>query len=141
VAISPPQTRTLYRERPTILVVDDEESIRQLLKLHLGNAGYDVLVADDAVIAGHLVVREPPDLVIVDVQMPYMNGYEFVAALKGDPATRDIPVVFLTMDDNVAEHARKLGAAACLNKPVRADRLLEVVGLFTEGGVQRANLT
>jgi len=118
------------------LVVDDEESMRQLLKLHLGNAGYDVRVADDAVVAGHLVVREPPDLIILDVQMPYMSGYEFVAALKNDPTTRDIPVVFLTTDDNVAEHARKLGAAAYLNKPVQAARLLEVVGLFAEGSLQ-----
>jgi CheY-like chemotaxis protein len=122
----------VHRERPCILVVDDEESMRLLLKLHLGNAGYDVLVAEDAIVAGHLIVEHAPDLLIVDVQMPYMNGYEFVAALKGDPTTSKIPVVFLTTDENVAEHARKLGASAYLNKPVPADKLLEVVGLFVE---------
>jgi CheY-like chemotaxis protein len=122
----------VLRERPSILVIDDEESMRLLLKLHLGNAGYDVLVAEDAIVAGHLIVEHAPDLLIVDVQMPYMNGYEFVAALKGDPTTSNIPVVFLTTDENVAEHARKLGASAYLNKPVRADKLLEVVGLFVE---------
>ena len=107
--------------------------MRDLLRLHLANEGYDVLAAEDAIVGGHLMLRDPPDLVIVDVQMPYMDGYEFVAAMKGDPATRDIPVVFLTTDDNVAAHASRLGAAAYLHKPVTADRLLEVVGLFVGG--------
>jgi two-component system, chemotaxis family, chemotaxis protein CheY len=113
-----------------VLVVDDEQSMRDLLRLHLSNQGYQVLAAEDAIVAGHIVVSEKPDLLIVDVQMPYMNGYEFVEALKGDPQTRDIPVVFLTTDDNVASQAKKLGAAAYLQKPVTADRLLEVVDLF-----------
>jgi len=59
-----------------------------------------------------------------------MSGYEFAAALKADELTRNIPVVFLTTDDAVAEQARKLGADAYLNKPVTVDRLLEVVALF-----------
>ena len=113
-----------------VLIVDDEQSMRDLLRLHLSNQGYQVLAAEDAIVAGHIVVSEKPDLLIVDVQMPYMNGYEFVEALKGDPQTRDIPVVFLTTDDNVASQAKKLGAAAYLQKPVTADRLLEVVDLF-----------
>ena len=104
--------------------------MRDLLRLHLGNQGYDVLAAEDAIVGGHLMLRDRPDLVIVDVQMPYMNGYEFVGAMKSDPATRDIPVVFLSTDENVASQASRLGAAAYLHKPVMADRLLEVVGLF-----------
>jgi CheY-like chemotaxis protein len=117
-----------------ILIVDDEESMRQLLRLHLANNGYQVTVAEDAMAAGRMVLEAKPDLMIVDVEMPYMNGYEFVAALKSDPSTSDIPVIFLTTDANVAEQARKLGAAAYLNKPVMADRLLEVVGLFAGHG-------
>jgi two-component system, chemotaxis family, chemotaxis protein CheY len=113
-----------------ILVVDDDEFMRRLLQLHLTNHGFDVTLAEDAVVAGHLMLRDKPDLVIVDVHMPYMDGYEFVAAMKSDPATRDIPVVFLTTDDGVASHASRLGAAAYLQKPVMADRLLEVVALF-----------
>ena len=77
-----------------------------------------------------MILKSKPDLVIVDVQMPYMDGYEFVNALKSDPATRDIPVVFLTTDDNAALQAKKLGVAAFLHKPVMAHRLLEVVGLL-----------
>ena len=111
-------------------MVDDEQSMRDLLRLHLANNGYDVVAAEDAIVAGHQILQKKPDLVIVDVHMPYMNGYEFVSALKGDPETRDIPVVFLSTDDNVAGQAKKLGAAAFLQKPVTSDRLLEVVGLF-----------
>jgi CheY-like chemotaxis protein len=114
-------------------VVDDEPATRELLRLHLANRGYHVLAAEDAVVAGHLVVTEKPDLVIVDVRMPYMDGYEFVAALKSDPDTREIPVVFLTTDHKVASEADRLGAAAYLLKPIVAERLLEVVSLFVDG--------
>lgn len=116
--------------RGKILVVDDEPSMRELLQLHLSNRGYDVQSAEDAIVAGHLILKQKPDLLIIDVQMPYMNGYEFVGALKSDPQTRDIPVVFLTTDDNVASQAKRLGAAAYLQKPLTADRLIEVVDLF-----------
>ncbi len=121
---------TVEKRKRKVLVVEDEESMRELLRLHLGNNGYQVTVAEDAMVAGHLVLKDRPDLMIVDVEMPYMTGYEFVAAIKADPSTRDIPVVFLTTDANVAEQAIKLRADAYLNKPVMANRLLEVVALF-----------
>src|SRR4051812_14517423 len=117
-------------KRPRILVVDDDQSMRELLNLHLRNNGYDVQAAEDAVVAGHLVLRDQPDLILLDVQMPYMSGYEFAAALRADELTRRIPVVFLTTDDAVADQARKLGAEAYLTKPVTVDRLIEVLALF-----------
>jgi len=117
--------------RATILVVDDEYAMRELLVLHLRNAGYAVAAAEDAIEAAHLIVRDRPDLVIIDVYMPYVNGYEFVAALKSDPETRHVPVVFATSADDVDDYAIKLGAAAYLRKPFRANQLLEVVRLFT----------
>ncbi len=123
-------THSLPHERAKILVVDDSRSMRELLRLHLANHGYEVLLAEDAVVAGHLVLRERPDLILLDVEMPYMTGYELAAALKGDDSTRDIPLVFLTADEGVVEHSGRLGAAAYLNKPVMADQLLEVVEFF-----------
>jgi CheY-like chemotaxis protein len=114
----------------SILIVDDEEIMRRLLELHLANAGYDVWTAEDPVAAAHIIVKRKPDLLILDVEMPYMNGYEFLAALKADPQTQSIPVVFLTTRDDVADQAPKLGAAAYLTKPVMATRLLEVVAIF-----------
>src|SRR5690349_22002584 len=114
-----------------VLVIDDDAIFRDLLRLHLSNNGYEVLVAEHAILGGHIVLSEAPDLIIVDVEMPYINGYEFVEALKGDLETRDIPVIFLTVDENVAVHAKRLGAAGYLNKPVMLDALLEAVRRVT----------
>ncbi len=118
--------------RPNVLVVDDDPVTRQLLRLHLQNAGYHVRLAEDAIVAGHAVLKAAPDLVLLDVQMPYMDGYEFAAALKADPTTAATPIVFLTSHDDVDDRAKKLGAAAYLKKPLTADRLLAVVALLAE---------
>lgn len=77
-----------------------------------------------------MILERPPDLVITDVDMPFMTGYEFVAALKGDRSTDGIPVIFLAAHDDVDEHSKTLGAVAYFRKPISADRLLEVVGLY-----------
>lgn len=119
------------QSRVKILVVDDDKSMLGLLKMHLENAGYEVLLAEDGIAGGHLALRSSPDLILVDVLMPYLNGYELVKALKTDPKTRHIPVVFLTADKQVEERSRKLGAEAYLKKPLNPARLLEVVALFT----------
>ena len=113
-----------------ILVVDDDPVMRELLRLHLANAGYQVEVAEDGIIGGHCALNNRPDLAIVDVDMPYMNGYELVGAMKADPMTTDIPVIFLSSREDVDDLAGKLRAEAHLRKPVKADRLLELVALF-----------
>ena len=117
-----------------ILVVDDDESIRELLRLHLAAAGYEVLVAADAIAAGYLVLRAPPDLIITDVNMPHMDGFEFVAALKSDKTLPEIPVIFLTSEDEGDYRGKQLGAVGYVTKPVRADRLLSLVALHVAGG-------
>ena len=118
----------------TILVIDDDEYMRTLLSLHLSNAGYQVLVAEDAIVAGHLVVRRRPDLILVDIEMPFMTGLEFMKALKADPEVSDIPVIFVSSRDDFEDEAKKLGAGAYLKKPVLADRLLAAVARQVEGG-------
>jgi DNA-binding response OmpR family regulator len=122
-----------HRAKPTILVVDDSKSVRELLTLHLSGAGYEVLTAEDAIVAGKLVVEHSPDLLIVDVNMPYMSGTEFVEALRDDPHVCGTPVIFLTARDDIAHLASKLRAAAYLGKPITAHRLLEVVALHVNG--------
>jgi CheY-like chemotaxis protein len=111
----------------TILIVDDDQSLLELLKLHLAAAGYDVQVAEDAIAAGHLVLKNPPDLIITDVNMPHMDGFEFVAALKSDPTLPYIPVIFLTSREDGDHRGKELGAVAYLTKPVRADQLVGIV--------------
>jgi two-component system chemotaxis response regulator CheY len=118
----------------SILVVDDDESIRDLLRLHLSAAGYEVRVAEDAISAGYLVLRNPPDLIITDINMPHMDGFEFIAALKADRTLPRIPVIFLTTVEDGDLRGKELGAVGYVTKPVRADRLLSLVAQHVAGG-------
>jgi len=119
--------------RPKILVVDDDPNMRELLALHLGSAGYDVQTAEDGIAAGYKVLGQRPELVICDVNMPHMDGFEFVAALREDPHLRDIPVMFLSTAPEIQERGKELGAVGYLFKPVRADRLLSFVAANVKG--------
>ena len=116
-----------------ILVVDDDRNMRELLSLHLKHAGYEVQTAEDGITAGYAVLYQQPDLIICDVFMPHMSGFEFVAALRADPAVRDIPVIFLSVDARLEAHAKRLGAVAYFDKSVSAERLVEVVDFYTAG--------
>ena len=118
----------------SILIVDDDESIRELLRLHLSSAGYQVQVAADAIAAGYSVLRGAPDLIITDISMPHMTGFEFVAALKADPSVPYIPVIFLTSIEDGDLRGKELGAVGYITKPVRADKLLSLVAQHVAGG-------
>jgi two-component system chemotaxis response regulator CheY len=118
----------------TILVVDDDKSMRDLLRMHLSAAGYEVHVAEDAIAAGYLVLRSPPDLIICDINMPHMAGFEFIAALKADTTLPRIPVIFLTSHDDGDDRGKALGAVGYITKPVRADKLLALVAQQVAGG-------
>jgi two-component system sensor histidine kinase/response regulator len=118
----------------TILVIDDDENMRDLLRMHLSAAGYEVNVAADAIDAGYLVLRSPPDLIICDIHMPHMDGFEFIAALKADTTLPSIPVIFLTSFDEGDDRGKQLGAVGYITKPVRADRLLQLIAKHVPGG-------
>jgi DNA-binding response OmpR family regulator len=111
---------------PVILIVEDEQPMRELLKLQLAAEGYEVRLADDAIVAGRSLMQEPPDLMLVDVALPYIDGIDFVAALKADLSLPAVPVVFMTGNAQVLERARAL-RAPCLKKPFTAAQLLELV--------------
>lgn len=110
-----------------ILVVEDEESMRELLRLHLSSAGYAVEVAEDAIAAGYAVLKSPPDLIVCDVAMPHMDGFELVAALRADQAVPRVPVIFLTSLADGDARARELAPSEYLQKPVRLEELLAAV--------------
>jgi CheY-like chemotaxis protein len=118
----------------TILVIDDDESMRDLLRLHLSAAGYDVEVAEDAIAAGYLVLKRAPDLIISDVNMPHMDGFEFIEALKADKSLPEIPVIFLTSHEEGDHRGKSLGAVGYITKPVMADQLLRMVARHVAGG-------
>lgn len=109
-----------------ILVVEDNASVRELVDLHLRAAGHDVRLAEDAVIAGRMLLESVPDLLVVDVGMPYINGRDFVATLVADQTIPTIPVIFLTGDATFSEQAAVLGGDF-LRKPCSSDALLELV--------------
>jgi len=123
----------------TVLVMDHDECMRELLRLHLGNAGYAVLEAEDAVVAGRLLLERRPDLVLAEVELPYLSGLELVEAMKSDPATRAVPVIFITSRTDAEPRARALGAAAFFGKPLHVDLLLQTVAQHVNGrnGVRR----
>ena len=118
----------------TILVIDDDESMRDLLRLHLAAAGYDVEVAADAIAVGYMVLRSPPDLIITDVNMPHLDGFEFIEALRSDKTLPKIPVIFLTSVEEGDHRGKSLGAVGYVTKPVRADKLLSLVAQNVAGG-------
>ena len=118
-----------------ILVVDDDRNMRELLGLHLKSAGYDVETAEDGIAAGYAVLYQQPDLIICDVFMPHMSGFEFVAALRSDPAQQNVPVIFLTTSVEGEARGRELGAVGYLRKPVRADALLSFIADKVQAGL------
>ena len=111
----------------TILVVEDDDTMRELLKLHLTSAGYAVRTAADGIEAGHAVLGTTPDLIITDVRMPHMTGFELVTALRLDPLMAKIPVIFLTIEGESIDRGTALGALEYLTKPIRVDLLLQKV--------------
>ncbi len=116
------------RRRPTVVVIDHDASTRALVRFHLSTAGYEVLEGSDPIEGGNLVVRTLPDLVLCDVDAPNASGYDLVAALKSQPATRAIPLVFMSAGPKGTSPT--LGAAACLRKPVSGHRLLQLVQIL-----------
>jgi len=112
-----------------ILIVDDERQNRQLLEVLLLADGYELDTAGSAEEALAAVKRQRPDLILLDIMMPGMDGYQVVARLKADPHTASIPVVMLSaLDDRSSRsHGLTAGAAAFLSKPVDRHALREAV--------------
>ena len=97
-------------------------------------AGYEVEAAADGIAAGYAVLRKRPDLIICDVNMPHMNGFEFISVLKADTSIPAIPVIFLTTFEEGDQRGKELGVVGYLTKPIRADRLLALVARHVPGG-------
>jgi DNA-binding response OmpR family regulator len=112
-----------------ILIIDDDIGFRDLLRLHLSARGYQVQVAEDGVTGGRALLAETPDLIISDVNMPFLDGFELLSLMRGDESTAAIPVILLSgrSDGDTMAKAVELGASDFLTKPVTRDQLLESV--------------
>ena len=112
-----------------IVVIEDDASFLDLLRVHLASAGHEVLAAEDAAVGLRAVITEGPDLILLDLAVPYLDGFEMIQALRNDPATKAIPVIVLTGrgDDETFAEARRLGASHFLTKPVARDVLIRAI--------------
>lgn len=114
------------RTLPVVLVIDDQEPNIQVVGQLLARAGYDIVPALNGEEGLQRARAAPPDLVLLDMRMPGMTGFDVLAALKAAPETRDIPVIFLTADDDRETLSRAFAAGAVdyITKPFVAKELL-----------------
>lgn len=114
---------------PKILVADDERDIRELIGFTLRFAGFEVVLVADGIEAMEQAPLEQPDLILLDVRMPKVTGYDVCRRLKEDPATSEIPIVFLSAKGQEGEIQEGLdsGAVEYIVKPFTPDDLTEQV--------------
>src|SRR5438874_895714 len=119
---------------PRVLVVEDEPENRLLLGVVLTSEGYEVVEAEDGRAALAAVRDRLPDLILLDVMMPGMNGYAVLEALRADAATRSVPVIMLTALDGRADVALATmgGAESYVTKPFEPADLASLVRRFIE---------
>ncbi len=112
-----------------VLVVDDDDNIREFVAIALCDEGYEATVAADGVEALAVSAEMPPDLILLDMRMPVMDGYEFSRVYRQRPGPH-APIVVLTAAGRAAETAREIEAVDCLGKPFELDALLEMVARY-----------
>lgn len=119
-----------------ILAVDDEKNIARLVQVNLGIRGYKVDTASDGREALEKIAAECPDLILLDVMMPHVDGFEVLRRLKENPDTRHVPVIMLSVrsQDETIAHAWEQQASGYLNKPFEIEELVNVVEVVLAGG-------
>lgn len=136
-------------ENQKLLLVDDEPGLREAVSAYLEDEGFEVEVASNANQAWEWLQSNRPDLIISDVMMPQVNGYEFLKQLRDDPRFRSIPVVFLTARGMTSDRIQgyKAGCDAYLPKPFDPEELVAIVNnllerrsVSTEAGGDNARL-
>ncbi len=116
-----------------ILIVDDDDAIRSLLQQELGEAGYNIQQASNGKDALEQVRTLRPDLIILDIMMPEMNGFDVAAILKNDPQTMDIPIIVLSVVQDKARGFR-VGVDRYLTKPIDTGLLFSEIDSLLEQG-------
>jgi two-component system alkaline phosphatase synthesis response regulator PhoP len=114
--------------RPLILLADDEEDVSLVARTRLEVNGFEVVTAADGAEALDRFRERRPDLVLLDLRMPRMNGYEVCQVLKTDPATRDVPVIIFSASSSQSQELERrcleLGADDYIRKPYNAEQLV-----------------
>lgn len=110
-----------------ILVADDDERIVQMLKVRLEGAGYQVVGVSDGKEAMEMSRREKPDLIVLDILMPNMDGYSFVRNMKSDEALSKIPVIIFSALGNMKSMLEMEGIKDFLTKPLEEDKFFDAI--------------
>ena len=113
----------------TILTVDDSRTMRDMLRLALTDAGFQVLQAEDGVHGLEVLQGETPDVIVTDINMPRMDGYGFIEGVRSDPRCRTIPILVLTTESSPEKKARPrdAGATGWIVKPFNPEKLVEAI--------------
>jgi two-component system chemotaxis response regulator CheY len=113
----------------TVLTVDDSRTMRRMLKLTLEDGGYRVLQAEDGLLGLEVLKEEIPDVIVTDINMPNMDGFGFIDAVRAQSQFAGIPILVLTTESDRAlkERARNAGATGWITKPFEQTRLVDVV--------------
>jgi DNA-binding response OmpR family regulator len=106
--------------KPRVLVVDDESDFIQLLKYNLENQGFDILTASDGVQALNAARRELPDVVLIDLMLPDIDGFSVCEILRSQPSTSKVPIIVVSALDGEYVRSRGIqaGVSCCFKKPV-----------------------
>jgi len=123
-----------------ILVIDDEPAVHRLLQIILEDEGFHIVGLDESEETRRSISKGKPDLIILDIMMPELDGFDVLRMLKGDEETQDIPVIILSARNRREDmdKAKRLGADIYLTKPFQPAELLKAVR--SAGSSQSANL-
>ena len=133
----------MAEDKKKILVVDDEPDFRMMIRARLEANGYEVSEAEDGAIGLQKARDTKPDLIILDVMMPKMDGYKVARLLKFDERHRNIPIILLTArsQQNDRETGMEVGGDAYLTKPYKPEEMLETVTrLLSETSGRKKNV-
>ncbi len=112
-----------------VLVIDDEPEITEIIQTFLENSGYSVVAENSAMMGVERAKTFGPDLILLDITMPFMDGYDVCTELKKGISTASIPVVFLSGKDSKEDSGRsfRVGGDMFIKKPFSCERLLDIV--------------
>lgn len=110
-----------------ILIIDDESTNLKIMQARLQGEGHEIVLARDGDVGLERAQKDAPDLIILDVEMPRMNGYFFISELKKIDSVKDIPVIVITSHDNMEQAFSAKGIEHYLVKPINFDSLFDKI--------------
>ena len=133
IPVAPEPAVTEMENLPTVMVVDDSLTVRKITSRLLMREGYQVVLAKDGVDALEQLIEVMPDVILSDIEMPRMDGFDLVRNIRADERLRGLPIIMITSRtaDKHRNYALEIGANHYLGKPYDEAELLELVGGYT----------